>query len=180
MSENPLASYFKQSNDPFDQMTGANDVSGRSFFDIIAECQDFNEKGQVKSELDEFYDKWPFPSSGASASAPDQFQLAIQEHLADPVKLLVNKYLGPQETSKRVLPNAESVQADANGLQILIVSDRGFLIRRRLARGPSCSLPEVWLLSECHQLDQQNTQEHHGRQTGESFRLDPHAVFDAS
>ena len=82
----------------------------------------------MKSEHDEFYDKWPFPETAAS-STEREFQFAIQEHLADPVKLLVNKYLGAQETSKRVLPNAESVLADANGLQILIVSVESNLIR---------------------------------------------------
>jgi len=39
----------------------------------------------------------------------------------DTVKQLVVKYYGETEAIKRVLPNSESVIADLNGLQILIV-----------------------------------------------------------
>lgn len=73
---------------------------------------------------DQYYDMWPLPS-GYDAQKPPElrpFQLALNEILNDPIKLIVNKYLGSQEASKRILPNADSVIADANGLQILIVN----------------------------------------------------------
>ena len=39
----------------------------------------------------------------------------------DPVKQLTFKYFGTQDMNNRLLPNADSVIADVNGLQILIV-----------------------------------------------------------
>lgn len=69
---------------------------------------------------DSFYDIWPLPSNKVLA-ADKQFHFAIEEPLLDPIKQLVIKYFGNQEANKRALPNADSVIADANGLQILIV-----------------------------------------------------------
>jgi hypothetical protein len=40
---------------------------------------------------------------------------------ADTIKQLVAKYYGEPEAAKRILPNSDSVLADVNGLQILIV-----------------------------------------------------------
>lgn len=51
-----------------------------------------------------------------------QFVFAIQDNLNDPIKQLVLKYFSNVESNKRLLPNADSVIADANGLQILIVT----------------------------------------------------------
>ena len=50
-----------------------------------------------------------------------QFSFSMSDYLNDPIKQLVAKYLTSQELAKRVLPNADSVTPDVNGLQILIV-----------------------------------------------------------
>jgi hypothetical protein len=72
-----------------------------------------------------YYDLWP-PSQQANhklgnAQENESFQFALNEVLNDPIKQLVLKYYGIQEANKRILPNADTVIADANGLQILIV-----------------------------------------------------------
>lgn len=68
---------------------------------------------------------WPYPNS---VKASDNFfKFAITEPLIDPIRILINKHFGASEASKRVLPNAESVLPDANGLQILIVTSSHFI-----------------------------------------------------
>jgi hypothetical protein len=47
--------------------------------------------------------------------------------LVDPIKQLTFKYFGTQDMTNRLLPNADSVIADVNGLQILIVINSNFL-----------------------------------------------------
>ena len=46
MSQNPLASYFKNSDDFLannnNTLTTTTDLAGRTFFDLIAECKDFS------------------------------------------------------------------------------------------------------------------------------------------
>lgn len=62
---------------------------------------------------------WPYPDSVKASNS--SFKFAISEPLVDPIRILINKYFGAAEAAKRVLPNADSVVPDANGLQILIV-----------------------------------------------------------
>lgn len=72
-----------------------------------------------------YYDLWPQSQQAnhklAYAQENESFQFALIEVLNDPIKQLVLKYYGIQESNKRILPNADTVIADANGLQILIV-----------------------------------------------------------
>lgn len=125
MSNNLLASYFTNSSD----LSGSTDAAGgRSFFDIISECKDFNDRdSNVLRDEDSVYDIWPMSEKllNASKSPVDlinstEFSFAIQEALTDPIKQLVLKHFGSQEAAKRQLPNADSVVCDVNGLQILI------------------------------------------------------------
>jgi hypothetical protein len=50
-----------------------------------------------------------------------EFVFAFEEPLNDPIKQLTLKYYGTSDVNNRLLPNADSVIADVNGLQILIV-----------------------------------------------------------
>ena len=84
---------------------------------------------ECQSIDDSFYDIWPrdvTTTQSTSTLPPNEFIFAINERLDDPVKSLVLKYFNTPEASKRQLPNADSVVADANGLQILIVSCEHF------------------------------------------------------
>jgi len=82
-------------------------------------------QGSQQKEEETFYDIWPEPVD----IIPDKIQtakpfcFALRESLSDPIKLLVTKHFGISEASKRIMPNSESVTADINGLQILIVND---------------------------------------------------------
>jgi hypothetical protein len=135
-SKNFLASYFTNENDYLTTSTTTTttttDLAGRSFFDLISECKNFNEKDgenlMSSNEANDFYyDIWPLSNHQLSNNSISldftnrQFYFAINEPLNDPLKQLVLKYLGVNESQKRILPNADSVIADANGLQILIV-----------------------------------------------------------
>lgn len=123
MSKNILAGYFTDSST--DQ--GSSDICGRTFFDVISECKDFNEDQRTYDQTyDDIYDTWPLPEcfKDLGHTTPVQFDqdfvFAFQAPLIDPIKQMVTKYYGEQEAAKRLLPNAETVIADINGLQILI------------------------------------------------------------
>lgn len=119
---NPLASYFTNSNDLDD--TNGTDLGGRSFFDVISECKDFNKETDTTNitNEDHTYDIWPTPENLISQNhvTDTKFNFAFNEPLGDPLKNIVNKFYGEKESEKRILPNAESVIADVNGIQILI------------------------------------------------------------
>lgn len=132
---NILASYFTNSGNDITSNTNTTDIAGRSFFDIISDCKNFSNilvdnKKLLKNNLilDEEIEEcipnsnleiWPYPNSVKALN--NSFKFAITESLIDPIRILINKHFGATEASKRVLPNAESVLPDANGLQILIV-----------------------------------------------------------
>ena len=61
--------------------------------------------------------------SKTSNSIEKDFIFAVEEPLNDPVRQLTIKYFGTKDMNNRLLPNADSVIADVNGLQILIVND---------------------------------------------------------
>ena len=86
-----------------------------------------DEKTTDESSLsdDLFYDIWPrsLRAQTPPSPPPNEFIFALNERLDDPIKQLVLKYFNTPEANKRQLPNADSVVADANGLQILIVRD---------------------------------------------------------
>ena len=73
------------------------------------------------SENDNYYDMWPMRDVQIESDVNKQFSFSMSDYLNDPVKQMVAKYLTSQEVAKRVLPNADSVSPDLNGLQILIV-----------------------------------------------------------
>ncbi|RNA21317.1 trafficking particle complex subunit 12-like [Brachionus plicatilis] len=114
---NLLASYFTNSGNDITNNTSTTDIAGRSFFDIISDCKDFNEE-QVECIENSNLEIWPYPDSVKASNS--SFKFAISEPLVDPIRILINKYFGAAEAAKRVLPNADSVVPDANGLQILI------------------------------------------------------------
>jgi hypothetical protein len=94
------------------------------FFDHLKD-----EKETSNFTDDSFFDIWPMPSqlinldrNSFNIANEKQFVFAIQDNLNDPIKQLVLKYFSNVESNKRLLPNADSVIADANGLQILIVT----------------------------------------------------------
>ncbi|CAF0826992.1 unnamed protein product [Brachionus calyciflorus] len=116
---NLLASYFTNNGNDIATNTSTTDIAGRSFFDLISDCKDFNEKEvQDTSTETNYHEIWPYPVEKQTLNNP--FQFAITDQLPDPVKFLVTKHFGTAEAAKRVLPNADSVLPDANGLQILI------------------------------------------------------------
>lgn len=127
MSKNILAGYFTNvSDDLTSSTTGSVDIGGRTFFDVISECKDFNERETSNDlEKDSKYDSWPLPQNlknllNTPVQFDKEFVFAFQDPLIDPIKQIVTKYYGEQEAAKRQLPNYESVIADVNGLQILI------------------------------------------------------------
>lgn len=81
-------------------------------------------QGNQQKEEETFYDIWPEPVdlNYDKIQTAKPFSFALKEPLTDPIKHLVTKHFGNIEASKRMMPNSESVTADINGLQILIVN----------------------------------------------------------
>jgi hypothetical protein len=170
---NPLASYFKTDNKATSHFpssiatssdtptsskstttttTHHNDVIGSSFFDLISECKtpEIDNIENVTNEYDEYYDKWPLEINAKPLenSINTSYIFAVTEPLIDPIKQIVAKYYGTQELAKRVIPTADSVSADVNGLQILIVINFKFNNTNKTEQFQTIStiFPEMWLL----------------------------------